>query len=524
VIPAGEPFTIKEMSNQDKKSFNQVGLDVAINLTQPFDAEHDKSLIGLAPAKNARSYLPAYVRSKTSIVLYTVRSIPKHLAWEFLYQIIPLMAAIAFSYGFCKYVQSFVTTVDVDSGSLAVFTIMAFVAPRYHWLGGIYASAGTVIIFFFGAASMLSIFNTMLRSKELKTNSLKMIGHIVCIWSAELLFRGTHNHLWLGGHSQSLSKACFGGFLTSSMLWSTYGFSLDVRRLGVPLHKLNNLPTFMLTYFNLAFFTVQFSLYSIMLQSIAGRGDGVKGAFVLLVHPIFSELTGMSARFACRAVKHAHPSSSFQILLQAICTKKIISRFIVAMIESYPLLIFITSFNAILEFVLRYTMPFRDKAVYKILFSKYLPLGKNPTALLSDARNRGHRSESETLEALTDIVFIVSMLAWPLFMNAAECNSTTCLPATFENLWLQQLMQYVIETAIDLFLIVAMSVGQNYHVTQQSGTKCPYWTLIATLHVLFCLTLFYNTAILFTQCHSKTWNWDFFSAYCVSDQIDMPVI
>lgn len=254
------------------------------------------------------------------------------------------------------------------------------------------------------------------------------------------------------------------------------------------------------------------------------KHDALKGVFVLLVHPVITEITSITARFSCRSLKHNHPSTSFQFISVVVVVKKVFTRFVVAAIKSTGLVLFITFFNAILEFLVRYTMPIRDRALYRALFKKFLPLDKNPCALMSDARNRGLRAETENLEALTDLVFITTMLFWPLFMKTAACNRTECKLVTLEGTWLNQFLQYVIENGIDVVIIVAMSIGQNYHVTQQSKVKCPYWTFLVAIHVIWGLNVFFDWPITLLYCHSKTWTTDYFAAFCVAEPINMNLI
>merc|ERR1712007_401641 len=166
----------------------------------------------------------------------------------------------------------------------------------------------------------------------------------------------------------------------------------------------------------------------------------------------------------------------------------------------------------------------RDRACYRLIFKKLLPIDKNPCALMSDARNRSLRAETENLEALTDLVFIVVMLCWPLpvFLNAGDCDSSgQCSKITFERIAMQQFIQYVIENSIDIVIIICMSVGQNYHVAQQSKIKCPYWTFLVTFLVLYILAGFFDLSFFSNVCHSKVWKWDFWGAFCVEEGIDM---
>merc|ERR1719436_971431 len=125
--------------------------------------------------------------------------------------------------------------------------------------------------------------------------------------------------------------------------------------------------------------------------------------------------------------------------------KKIYTRFVVGSIESTALLTVISVFNALLEFFMRYTMPIRDRALYKMIFRDYLPMDKNPTALMADARNRGLRAETENLEALTDLVYILSMWMLPVAYKLGICDDTTCKLVDIWVLGSNQLIQYVIE-------------------------------------------------------------------------------
>merc|ERR1719436_1494208 len=189
--------------------------------------------------------------------------------------------------------------------------------------------------------------------------------------------------------------------------------------------------------------------------------------------------------------------------------KKIYTRFVVASIESTILLIVISIFNALLEFFMRYTMPIRDRALYRRLFVKYLPMDKNPTALMADARNRGLRAETENLEALSDMVYILVMFLWPLFLEASFNGKTKVVVEdpdgnlfSFNAFWFKQFQQYAIENVIDLVIVFIMAIMQNYHVTMQSKVKCPAWSWIVAGQGIGALGTFFFYVMPWSVC---TW-------------------
>merc|ERR1712045_967105 len=87
---------------------------------------------------------------------------------------------------------------------------------------------------------------------------------------------------------------------------------------------------------------------------------------------------------------------------------------------------------SLMEFLLRVTMPYRDRFFYRKMFGPHLAFGLNPFKLMSEARNRGLRSETENLENVSDAVFIFCGIFWaPQISCSLDGISVVTVPQLF---------------------------------------------------------------------------------------------
>jgi len=132
------------------------------------------------------------------------------------------------------------------------------------------------------------------------------------------------------------------------------------------------------------------------------------------------------------------------------------------------------------EILSRCTMPMRDKWVYRKLFEDHLAPGKSPYTIMTNVRNRSLRAETEGIEGVTDVSFIVIGISYPIFFNLSLNNQQG---PELTDLIEKAAIQWAIEAFMDMTICLYMAVVQNYHILLHAKVKCPYWSAILAVHV-----------------------------------------
>jgi hypothetical protein len=504
----------------EEKDQQIVAKSVAWNFTQPFDQNHDNTIMGIRPKNLAPPPpIPAHVKSQKDLLVWTLKQLPLHFMWQTVYEILPALSALLLTFVWTKYYHVLPTQVDIPAAPMWHWRVLSYTIPKYSWGMGFISTISTPVIMWgqicFSHISLLFLFAPWVSTK------FGWAGTLSCsVFLIDWLARGFFFHFAFDGHEQGTGMAIW-YILMLGMCQQIYA-SIHGRCCHPVFKEINVLGYGVASQISHSILGFQFLFYTLIFFAVIRQGDGVKAVFVLLINPIVTETLAILARFACRCLKHNHPTTSFILIAVNVAVKKMYARFIIYAIKSAPILIIISIFSALLEFFLRYTMPMRDRACYRLIFKKLLPIDRNPCALMSDARNRSLRAETENLEALTDLVYILVMLVLPLpgFLHAGTCKEGTCKETTFEMVWGTQALQYVIENSIDIVIIFAMSIGQNYHVAQQSKIKCPYWTFMVSITVCYILNGFFDFPFFSAICHSKVWKWEFWGAFCVDPEVN----
>merc|ERR1712241_236326 len=229
-----------------------------------------------------------------------------------------------------------------------------------------------------------------------------------------------------------------------------------------------------------------------MLIPIYNGPDALKFIFVILINPLLSEISGVTSRVTCRASRHNHQTTSWLLISVAVLYKKLFARFIIGSVAESYWLITSSCVLAVVELTARTTMPMRDAFMYRRVFGAYLDADLNAVALMTNVRSRGLRAETEMIESITDLVFLIQVTIFP-FLYLVSTNGKG-LP-TVEKSIERVCIQLAVEIVMDFLVTTYLAVIQNYHLMTNSLTKCRRYGLVLGTMVLL-LIGWLNTATL----------------------------
>mmetsp|Transcript_25871 Transcript_25871/g.74154 ORF Transcript_25871/g.74154 Transcript_25871/m.74154 type:complete len:509 (+) Transcript_25871:83-1609(+) len=449
-------------------------------MTQPFDGEHYTEYYGIQPPPNKPGVQAPQQRSMAMTALHTLKELPIHGVVQFVRTVLPVTAALGVlgsSAGICYFCKTHST---VNDGS--VFELLhgsiSYPTENTHWIWAALLNVPQSISW--GLVCIYIQFTVMLST----------------MWDYKVILRG----LWDGA-------IVFGLVVPIDIILRTANlFTLDmpdplIRSANIVLHDvfamivaacktLGNLHKVQSMVRNSYWGMILMSmyvvygliliLYTFFLRFLMSWPDGVKFAFAVFINPLLMELMSVMARFTARSCRHNHPTTSWQPIAFVVCFKKLAGRYVMGAMESNVMVTIASLALGAFELLGRTTMPMRDKFVYRRLFGEHLARGKTPYTLMTNVRNRSLRAETESIEGVTDMVFIIMGVTYPL-MYKLSLNGTS--EPQVGGLIQKAVIQWAIELVIDCCICLYMAMVQNYHILAHQKNKCPYWSAILSVHV-----------------------------------------
>lgn len=449
-------------------------------LTQPFDGDHYTQFFGIQPRAGTKPVAAPPQRSMAMTALHTAKELPIHAMIQVCRTILPISAALAVigsSAGIVYYCKHHTT---IQSGSIfeILHASISYPTPDMHWILAAFLnipqsiSWGLVMIYIQFTAMLSTMWDYKVILKGLSDGAL-VFALIVPI---DIILR-TINLFTLDMPSPAVRSL-------NIVLHDLFAVIVASCKTLGNLHKVQSMVRnsywgviLMCMYVVWALILV---LYTFFLRFLMSWPDSVKFAFAVFINPLLMEIMSVMARFTARSCRHNHPCTSWQPIAFVVCFKKLASRYVMGAMESNVMVTIASVCLGLFEILGRTTMPMRDKWVYRRLFAEHLAPGKSPFTLMTNVRNRSLRAETESIEGVTDVVFIVIGVTYPLMYNMSLNNLT---PPSIASLLEKAGIQWAIEAVIDSSICLYLAVVQNYHILLHSKVKCPWWSAVLAVHV-----------------------------------------
>jgi len=444
-------------------------LGIAQFLTQPMAEQHDEALFGLV----AKAGPPPVAPTQGKIFRATVLELPKHFIVQLRRTVLPLTGLIsAFALGALA-LRAIKEASAFDRGAgMELYATLSWYSTRspLHW------ALATFLVHIAGFGWALLFLLPLLCMWNPKATHPYVLNTVLIDVVANVLI----------AVSFFCSYLSFGDDFAPEPVWAValwlLTFMVIINSIWLPRHVLytfkaltsvnNQEWTWIYTIYCLSTYVLML-LYDFLLRFLMGMDDFMKLGFVILVNAPLMEVLSVMSRFSARSVRNNHPSTSWMPICLGVVFKKSFMRFVVGTMKSASLVTGASVLSGVLEILARVTMPTRDKWTYRKLFGSYLPPDQNHLALMTNVRSRSLRAETESLEGITDLSFIVMGIAWP-FLYSASLDGKT-LPS-FQALVLKGLIQWGMEAFLDVTICIYLAVVQNYHILSHGKTKCPYWS------------------------------------------------
>lgn len=213
-------------------------------------------------------------------------------------------------------------------------------------------------------------------------------------------------------------------------------------------------------------------------SAIVSGSDEMKVIFAVVINPVMCELLLLTpARFAARALRHNHPSTSFVVVAVFVFFKQYLGRTVVALIDTSSWVFVVSIASCLGEVFFRVTLKSRDKAIYRCLFSRWLPPGTDSANLLVHERNVRLRANNSMVESIGEIVAIWNGVTMVILFDISLDGKSPM------NIWkavwagLVQTAFEILADCISLLLLRLMGVRVLEYVQGRywywSATFCP---------------------------------------------------
>mmetsp|Transcript_75819 Transcript_75819/g.214368 ORF Transcript_75819/g.214368 Transcript_75819/m.214368 type:complete len:498 (+) Transcript_75819:39-1532(+) len=457
-------------------------------VTQPIQ-EHNAELAGFIP-KHTPKPIMAPSGTRLSVFMRVSKAQPRHFLDNWINGSPALLTCSLIFLWFVSVLDVYKTRIrrpDVEDARMVYYL---YPAPRRHDGGILLQSYGVFQIFMVGTLwefawwmTAINMFRKNIVIETLKFYFTKKLCflHACTLCTIPIILTNSSGDL----ENVIAYLLLFGGPMVCGY---TYTLVVFFVKLSVVT---NNLPWCLTAMGFLANIGTQVLMYDILFAtSLLQLGELPKAAFVVVLHPLYSEVTSTLARLSSRSLRHNHPTTSWHIISYSVVIKKIYARLVIMTMKPQNVSI-ISIVLAILELTMRVTMPYRDRFLYRKVFGPHLQ-GQSPFKMMTDARNRTLRAETEAIENVTDFVFIFTGVIWP-WLGKVSFNGVA--PASAGGLLRSACVQFAIECTLDVFVAYAIGFLQNYFTFVHSKTKTRYWGFFVATHcasptvVLMCLVL-----------------------------------
>merc|ERR1712004_448536 len=106
----------------------------------------------------------------------------------------------------------------------------------------------------------------------------------------------------------------------------------------------------------------------------------------------------------------------------------------------------------------------------------------NAVALMTNVRSRSLRAETEMIESITELVFLIQNMIFPMMYSVSIDGKNA---PSFGDQAQKAAIQMASEIAMDFLVTMYLAVIQNYHLMINSLTKCSKYTWVLGLIVVF---------------------------------------